>query len=169
MSLPKMASVLKRERAEKLAEAAEASLFFSIFLALMHVVAGCFVQLAILFAAGGLYPSLCFELLGVLSSIGVHVVGAKVANRLPQEALYQRALSVRVIPILIWYLTVGVCICYALWSEQWFLALWISLLLVTVWMSLDAELKLRFANQTIAEAKREYEHELQELMDRLTC
>lgn len=168
MSLPKMLSVLKRESAEEIAQAAEGSLFFSMFLALLHVVASCFVQLVLLFAAKGWQPSLCFELLGALSCTAAHAAGAKLAARLPQDALYRRALVDRVIPILIWYLTVGVCICYALWREQWLLTLWVSLLLYTVWCLFVAELKLRLANQKIAEAKQEYEQELQELMDRLT-
>ena len=169
MPLPKLRSVIEREAAESSADEAQTTQMLASFLALVHVAFGCFVQLAVLFAGGGWKPSLCFELLGAAVATALFLYGMKLAARYKERELRYRLLLARRVPQIVWYAAVGISIGYALARKEWILSAWAALLLVTVRQFLTSERRLLKAQQRIAIAKADYERELQELMDRLTC
>lgn len=156
------------ENAEKIAKHAWDIFTFAGLLAVLHGGVSCCAQLVLLFNDDEFQPSICFEILGQVFVAVTYYFGSQVSLRMRREGRHSRFIQ-RSIPLVIWYSTVGVVVYYALMREQWLLLLWELLLFVTVWQTLEAEVKLRDAERKIGWAKTRYERELQELMDRLTC
>ena len=169
MSLPKLSSVVERQAAESVADEAETTFLVASFMALIHALVGCFFQLVLLFAGGGWKPSLCFELLGIVVAGALLICGSKLASCFKSDQPRMRWRLARRIPLFAWFSAVGISAFYAVAREEWILFAWMALLLFAVANFAIAERDFLVAQRRIAIANANYESEMQELMDKLTC